>query len=179
MSNNQSTQINAYTDADWVGSTIDRKSTAGYCTFVGGNLVTWKSEKQTVIARSSAEAEYRKMVATVCEPIWLKGLVSDLGFSHQAPMSLMCDNQLPCTLQLILFFMKEPSTSKWIFIMCVNKCKQRLFKLTMSEVLINLLTFSLNHCPCINFNVSWASLVPSICWIQLEGEYWKNGDGGY
>eukprot|EP00257_Ricinus_communis_P025279 XP_025012693.1 uncharacterized protein LOC112534490 [Ricinus communis] len=43
---------------DWAGS-HDRKSTSGFCTFVGGNLVTWKSKKQTVTARSSAEAEYR------------------------------------------------------------------------------------------------------------------------
>ncbi|KAM0999679.1 hypothetical protein ACFX2A_006520 [Malus domestica] len=93
MHNNQSTVISGYTDADWAGNAIDRKSTTGYCTFVGGNLVTWKSKKQQVIARSSAEAEYRAMAATACELIWLKGLLSDLGFSSSTPMSLMCDNQ--------------------------------------------------------------------------------------
>ncbi|KAL4038634.1 hypothetical protein IC575_002257 [Cucumis melo] len=50
--------IEAYTDSDWEGSVIDKKSTSGYCTFVWGNLVTWKSKKQSVVARSSAEAEY-------------------------------------------------------------------------------------------------------------------------
>ncbi|KAA0049857.1 Beta-galactosidase [Cucumis melo var. makuwa] len=53
--------IEAYTDSDWAGSVIDRKSTSGYCTFVWGNLVTWRSKKQSVVARSSAEAEYRAM----------------------------------------------------------------------------------------------------------------------
>ncbi|XP_048229524.1 uncharacterized mitochondrial protein AtMg00810-like [Ricinus communis] len=48
---------------DWARS-CDRKSTSGFCTFVGGNLVTWKSKKQTVTARSSAEAEYRAMAST-------------------------------------------------------------------------------------------------------------------
>ncbi|CAN6576603.1 unnamed protein product [Malus baccata var. baccata] len=67
MHNNQSTVISGYTDADWVGNAIDKKSTIGYCTFVGGNLVIWKSKKQQVIARSSAEAEYRAMAATACE----------------------------------------------------------------------------------------------------------------
>ena len=93
MRNNGSTQIQGYTDADWAGNALDRKSTTGYCTFVGGNLVTWKSKKQNVIARSSAEAEYRAMASTACELIWLKSLLSDLGFPSNAPMSLMCDNQ--------------------------------------------------------------------------------------
>uniref|UniRef100_A0A2N9GH48 Integrase catalytic domain-containing protein n=1 Tax=Fagus sylvatica TaxID=28930 RepID=A0A2N9GH48_FAGSY len=52
-------RIEGYTDADWAGSPSDRKSTTGYCTFIGGNLVTWRSKKQSVVARSSAEAEYR------------------------------------------------------------------------------------------------------------------------
>ena len=38
--------IDCYTDADWAGSIVDRRSTTGYCTFVGGNLVTWRSKKQ-------------------------------------------------------------------------------------------------------------------------------------
>ncbi|XP_021834506.1 uncharacterized protein LOC110774280 [Prunus avium] len=51
--------IDAYTDADWVGSITDRKSTYGYFTFVGGNLVTWRSKKHKVVALSSVEAEFR------------------------------------------------------------------------------------------------------------------------
>ncbi|XP_068326019.1 uncharacterized mitochondrial protein AtMg00810-like [Pyrus communis] len=93
MTKNDHTHIMGYCDADWAGNAIDCKSTSGYCTFVGGNLVTWKSKKQTVIARSSAEAEYRAMASTACELIWLKGLLSDLGFSATLPMSLLCDNQ--------------------------------------------------------------------------------------
>ncbi|CAL9029200.1 unnamed protein product [Prunus brigantina] len=46
-----------YTDVDWAGSITDRRSTSGYFTFVGGNLVTWRSKKQNVVSRSSAEAE--------------------------------------------------------------------------------------------------------------------------
>ncbi|KAA0055698.1 putative mitochondrial protein [Cucumis melo var. makuwa] len=51
--------IEAYTDFDWERSVIDKKSTSSYCTFVWGNLVTWRSKKQGVVARSIAEAEYR------------------------------------------------------------------------------------------------------------------------
>ncbi|KAJ7961445.1 Retrovirus-related Pol polyprotein from transposon TNT 1-94 [Quillaja saponaria] len=52
--NNRSLKLEAYTDADWAGSLDDRRSTSGYCTFVGGNLVSWRSKKQTVVSRSSA-----------------------------------------------------------------------------------------------------------------------------
>ncbi|XP_068304379.1 uncharacterized mitochondrial protein AtMg00810-like [Pyrus communis] len=92
MRNNGHTQISGYTDADWAGNSLDRKSITGFCTFVGGNLVTWKSKKQSVVARSSAEAEYRAMASTACELTWLKTLLSDLGFPHPQPMSLHCDN---------------------------------------------------------------------------------------
>lgn len=58
-----------YIDADWAGSTNYRRSTSGYCTFVWGNLVTWKSKKQPFVARSSAEAEYRALANGICEEI--------------------------------------------------------------------------------------------------------------
>ncbi|RVW43561.1 Retrovirus-related Pol polyprotein from transposon RE2 [Vitis vinifera] len=61
--------IEVYTDADWAGAVDDRRSTSGYFTFVGGNLVTWKSKKQNVIARSSAEAEFRAACDIAHNPV--------------------------------------------------------------------------------------------------------------
>ena len=55
------------TDADWAGSPLDRKSITGYCTFIGGNLLTRRSKKQSVVTRSNTEAEYRAMAHTTCE----------------------------------------------------------------------------------------------------------------
>ena len=53
--------IIGYTDSDFAGSKLDRKSTSGYVSFVGGNLVTWRSKKQNVVSLSSAEAEYHAL----------------------------------------------------------------------------------------------------------------------
>ena len=69
--------VTGFSDADWAGSRSDRRSTFGYCTFVGGNLVTWRSKKQNVVARSSAEVEYRAMAHTASEMLWVCSLLRD------------------------------------------------------------------------------------------------------
>ena len=60
-SNHGHNRIECFFDADWIGSKEDRRSTSGYCVFVGGNHVSWKSKKQHVVSRSSAESKYRAM----------------------------------------------------------------------------------------------------------------------
>ncbi|KOM28000.1 hypothetical protein LR48_Vigan477s002700 [Vigna angularis] len=91
--NKGNTRIEGYCDADWAGSPIDRRSTTGYCVLLGGNLVSWKSKKQNVVARSSAEAEYRSMALTTCELVWIRQLLQELKFCENEQMKLYCDNQ--------------------------------------------------------------------------------------
>lgn len=78
---------------DHAGSVVNRRSTSGYCTFLGGNLVTWRSKKQNVVARSSAEAEFRAMAQGICELLWLKIILEDLKIQWDGPMGLYCDNK--------------------------------------------------------------------------------------
>ncbi|XP_019265763.1 PREDICTED: uncharacterized protein LOC109243311 [Nicotiana attenuata] len=60
-------QLYGFSDADWVGCTITRRSTTGYSIYLGANCVSWSSRKQNTVARSSAEAEYRALAATAAE----------------------------------------------------------------------------------------------------------------
>jgi hypothetical protein len=92
MKNNKTNAICGYSDVDWAGS-FDRKSTTDFCTFVSENLVTWKSKKQNVVARSSVEAEYRVMTSTARELSWIKQLLTDLHIDNKEPMKIFCDNQ--------------------------------------------------------------------------------------
>ncbi|XP_047331164.1 uncharacterized mitochondrial protein AtMg00810-like [Impatiens glandulifera] len=60
-------ELRAYSDADWAGDPTDRRSTAGYCFFLGTSLISWRSKKQTVVSRSSTESEYRALADTISE----------------------------------------------------------------------------------------------------------------
>ncbi|WKA11678.1 hypothetical protein VitviT2T_029154 [Vitis vinifera] len=88
--------IEVYINADWAGAVDDRRSISGYFTFVGGNLVTWKSKKQNVVACLSVETEFKGMALGLCEALWLRLLLQDLGYLSRQPIRLFCDNKVAC-----------------------------------------------------------------------------------
>ena len=72
---------------------VDRRLTTGYCTFLSGNPVTWRSKKQSLVARSSAEAKFRATAERVCELLWLKIILEDLKIKWDGPMRLYRNNK--------------------------------------------------------------------------------------
>ena len=84
--------ITAYSDADWAGCPDTRRSTSGFCVFLGSSLISWSSKRQTTVSRSSAEAEYRTIANVVSECSWLRQLLGELLYKVPSATVAFCDN---------------------------------------------------------------------------------------
>nr|GEZ01657.1 putative reverse transcriptase, RNA-dependent DNA polymerase, Gag-polypeptide of LTR copia-type [Tanacetum cinerariifolium] len=93
LPNTTVTDLVAYCDADWLGCPLSRRSRSGYVLLLGGAPISWKSKKQSVVLRSSAEAEYRSMATAVSEIMWVRWLLKELDVAVVGSTPLFCDNQ--------------------------------------------------------------------------------------
>nr|GFC28534.1 uncharacterized mitochondrial protein AtMg00810-like [Tanacetum cinerariifolium] len=69
----------AYSDSDYVGASLDKKSTTGGCQFLGCRLISWQCKKQTVVATSSTEAEYVVAASGCAQVMWMQNQLLDYG----------------------------------------------------------------------------------------------------
>ncbi|GJT21995.1 putative ribonuclease H-like domain-containing protein [Tanacetum coccineum] len=105
----------AYTDSDYAGASLDRKSTTGGCQFLGCRLISWQCKKQTVVANSTTEAEYVAASSCYGQVLWIQNQLLDYGYNFMhikifidnnrkanKSVKLMMENLLRMELELIL-----------------------------------------------------------------------------
>jgi hypothetical protein len=83
--------LHGFSDADYAGCRLDRKSTSGTCQFLGSSLVSWSSRKQSSVSQSTTEAEYVAATSCCSQLFWISYTMSDFGeeYSH---VPLQCDS---------------------------------------------------------------------------------------
>ncbi|GJY93677.1 ribonuclease H-like domain-containing protein [Tanacetum coccineum] len=84
--------LKAFSNADWAKCVVTRKSVTGYCVFLNGSLVSWKSKKQNTPSKSLTKAKYRALALVTSEVIWILKILKDLKIDNLLPFSLHCDS---------------------------------------------------------------------------------------
>jgi len=85
-------ELVGYSDLDYVGCKVERRSTSGTCQLLGRSLVSWPSKKQNSVALSTAEAEYIAAGSCCAQILWMKATLKDFGINF-IQVSLLCDNE--------------------------------------------------------------------------------------
>ncbi|MCO5578523.1 hypothetical protein L7F22_032366 [Adiantum nelumboides] len=90
--NNAKLCLYGYTDANWAGDFMDRRSTSGYAFSIGNGMISWSSNKQPTVPLLSTEVEYRGAALAAWEESWLRVLMADFSFDNLDSVTIYCDN---------------------------------------------------------------------------------------
>ncbi|GJX43756.1 putative ribonuclease H-like domain-containing protein [Tanacetum coccineum] len=74
-------ELEAFSDSDYGGASLDKKSTTGGCQFLGRRLISWQCKKQTIVANSTTEAEYVAAASCCGQVLWIQNQMMDYGFN--------------------------------------------------------------------------------------------------
>ncbi|KAL2893695.1 Retrovirus-related Pol polyprotein from transposon RE1 [Bienertia sinuspersici] len=163
-------QLHAFSDVDFSSYQFSSRSLSSYVIFLGQNLVSWKTKKQSTVSQSSAEVEYRSLSATAREVVWVEGLLQDLSVQVQLPITVYCDNT---SAELLAHNPKVQEKTKHLkrHMHYIREQVEEGFLQTThvssSEQLADLLT---NHWLPINMLISTTSLVlfPDYSWRRYK-----------
>ncbi|XP_055826452.1 uncharacterized mitochondrial protein AtMg00810-like [Solanum dulcamara] len=145
-------QLISYTNIDWGWCPDTRRSTSGYCIFLGDNLFSWSSKWQPTLSRSSAEAEYRGVANVVSDSCWIRNLLLELHYPIQKAILVYCDNvsaiylsgnpvQHQCTkhIEMDIHFVREKVARGEVRVLHVSSHYQiaDIFTKRLSRILFN------------------------------------------
>jgi hypothetical protein len=85
-------ELVGFSNSDYAGCKVDRKSTSGGCQFLGRSLVSWSSKKKNSLALSTAEAKYILTGSCCAQLLWMKQTLLDYGVKFKE-VPLLCDNE--------------------------------------------------------------------------------------
>ncbi|GJU34217.1 putative RNA-directed DNA polymerase [Tanacetum coccineum] len=92
-------ELIAYTDSDYAGATLDRKSTTGGCQFLGNRLISWQCKKQTVVATSTTEAEYVAAASCCGQVLWIQNQLLDYGYNFMNTVIYIDNTSTICIIE--------------------------------------------------------------------------------
>lgn len=127
--------LHAFTNADQVECPNDRCSNQEFCIFFDPNIVSWGSKKQSTIAHSSTEAEYKALPNTSAEIIWFQSLLKELHVFLPKPSTLWYDNLEATYLSVNPSYTHTQSTQKLIFTLCITELHPKLYYMLHSSPL--------------------------------------------
>ncbi|GKD02784.1 putative ribonuclease H-like domain-containing protein, partial [Tanacetum coccineum] len=84
--------LEAFSDSDYVGASLDRKSTTGGCQFLGKRLISWQCKKQAIVANSTTKAEYVAAANCCGQVLWIQNQTLDYGFNFMST-KIYIDNE--------------------------------------------------------------------------------------
>ncbi|GJR10829.1 putative ribonuclease H-like domain-containing protein, partial [Tanacetum coccineum] len=98
--------LEAYTDSDYAGASLDRKSTTGGCQFLGRRLISWQCKKQTIVANSTTEAEYVAASSCCGQVLWIQNQMLDYGYNFMNTKIFIDNESTICIVKNPVFHSK-------------------------------------------------------------------------
>ncbi|GJX59113.1 hypothetical protein Tco_0290503 [Tanacetum coccineum] len=98
--------LEAFSDSDYAGASLDRKSTIGGCQFLGKRLISWQCKKQTIVANSTTEAEYVAAANCCGQVLWIQNQMLDYGFNFMNTKIFIDNKSTICIVKNLVFHSK-------------------------------------------------------------------------